>query len=367
MNSSNKLIFASMLSLSLAGFVPAFGQDPNPSTPPSSGGWRKFDPSNQADAPAPTPDYQEPQVQSQPAPPPPGYQPPANGGYQAPPPGYRAPNGGYPAPSNGVYQPPPPVSYPVTPGPFTIPAGTWISVRMNQALSSDHNQPGDYFTATLIQPIVYNGRVIAHRGQLVSGVVSEAKKAGRVEGVSRLGVELTELTLVDGNQVHVKTTLVERRGNTSFGRDAFGIGATTGVGAAIGAGVNGGVGAGVGAAAGLVAGTVGVLLTRGRQTLLYPETPLTFRLETPLAVTASLDSFPQVTPQDYDNGGMRRPGPAYGYGQAGPPAPPPAYGYPAPYYYPYYGGFGPYAGYFWGPSFGFYYGRGFYGRGFGRW
>lgn len=332
-----RLIFASVLAVSMAGYVPLFGQDPNPPAPAPSGGWRRFDPSTQGDVPPAPPDYQEPQAQA--APPPPQYQ-------------------GAPRqyPGGPRYQSQPPVAAnPVPPGPFSIPAGTWIAVRINQPLSSDHNQPGDYFTGTLIQPIVVNGRVIARRGQLVSGVVSEAKKAGRVEGVSRLKLELTEVTLADGGQAQIKTTLLERRGNTSYGRDAAAIGTTVGAGAAIGAAVNGGVGAGVGAAAGLVASTVGVLLTRGRPTIVYPETPLTFRLEAPLAVTASLDSFPPVGQQDYD-AGMRRPaGPGYGYGQ---PGPPPAYAYPAPYY-PFYGGFGPYSGYFWSPGFNFYYGRGF--------
>jgi hypothetical protein len=181
-------------------------------------------------------------------------------------------------------------------------------------------------------------------------MVSEAQKAGHVSGTSRLGLELTEIQLADGRQVQVKTRLMERRGNTSYGRDAAAIGTTTAVGAAIGAGVNGGVGAGVGAAAGLVASTLGVLLTRGTPTVVYPETPLTFRLETPLALDNSQQTFQYASQQDYN----ARPAPARaGYGPGpgvagayGAP-PPPYYGYYAPVYgYPYYY---PYP-YFYGPS-----------------
>src|SRR5207245_855044 len=50
------------------------------------------------------------------------------------------------------------------PGPadvgLSVPAGAWITVRVNEPLSSDRNQPGDTFTATLAQPLVANGRVI---------------------------------------------------------------------------------------------------------------------------------------------------------------------------------------------------------------
>ncbi|HTA69294.1 MAG TPA: hypothetical protein VK776_13480 [Bryobacteraceae bacterium] len=340
MKSPKKLILASMLTVSLGGLLPVFAQDPNPASPAPSGGWRKFDPSNPADVPPPAPDYQEPQAQTQ-APPPPGR-------YQTQPP----PAASYPSHPAPV-QPPP-----VYPSSITIPAGTWLTVRVDQALSSDKNHEGDYFRGTLVQPVVMNGLVVAPRGQSVTGVVTEAKKAGRVEGTSRLGLELTDIGLLDGRQLQVKTTLTERRGNTSYGRDAAAIGVTTGTGAAIGAAVNGGVGAGVGAAAGLVVSTVGVLLTRGRPTIVYPESVLSFRLANSVTVDGT-QAFRPVSQQDY---GMTQQRPGYGPGYG---APPPGYGapgyggYAAPYpYYPFYGGFGPYSGYFWSPGFNFYYGRG---------
>jgi hypothetical protein len=227
---------------------------------------------------------------------------------------------------------------------------------VNEPISSDHNQQGDSFTATLARPIVADGHVIAHPGQMLSGVVSEAQKAGRVKGVSRLGLELTEVALADGRQVPVKTKLNERRGDTSVGRDAAAIGTTTAAGAAIGAAVNGGVGAGVGAGAGLVVSTIGVLLTRGRQTVVYPEQALTFRLETPITIDGTEAAFHPATEQDYEQHGVRQQGPSP---RPGYPASPYGYGYAyAPPYY--YGGyFSPYYGYGFGPNFYFRYGRGF--------
>jgi hypothetical protein len=205
--------------------------------------------------------------------------------------------------------------------------------------------------------------LIARRGETVRGVVTEAQKAGRVSGVSHLKLELTEIQLADGRQVQVKTRMIDRRGNTSYGRDAAAIGTTTAVGAAIGAGVNGGVGAGVGAAAGLVVSTIGVMLTRGRPTIVGPETPLTFSMETPLALDNSQQTLLFASQQDYNAGYGRPPmrpgyGSAYGPGYA---APPPYYG---AYYAPAYGYGYPYSPYgYWGPSVYF----GFGGRwGYGR-
>ncbi len=247
-----------------------------------------------------------------------------------------------------------------TPSSLVVPAGTWVTVRMNQGLSSDRNQPGDAFTATLAEPLVAQGLVVARRGMTVGGRVSTAQKAGRVSGTASIGVELTELSLVDGQQIPVKTQLVARQGDTSVGRDIAAAGTTTGLGAAIGAAAGGGIGAAIGAGAGLVVGATGVLSTRGRPSIIYPETVLTFRLEQPLTISSqNMMAFQPAREQDYrPNQNMQ--GPGYRAGTPYP-APAPAYGYaPAPYPYVY----GPaYYGY---PSFSFYARPGFFYRGYGR-
>jgi hypothetical protein len=247
------------------------------------------------------------------------------------------------------------------PAQLTIRPGTFLSVRVDQMLSSDQNQPGDAFSATLAKPIVVDGLVVAQRGQTVAGRVVEAQKAGRVQRVSRLGIQLTELTLVDGRQVAIQSQLISQAGPTSVGRDAGTIAGTTALGAAVGAAADWGRGAAIGAAAGVAAGTIGVLLTRGHPSVIYPEALLTFRIEAPVSV--STDRAPQafrpVDPNDYERSyeaQLRTPPP--------PPTPPP-YWYGWPPYYPYF--YGPGWGYFYGPGFyfgsRFYFGhRGFYGH-----
>ena len=300
-NSQHKWILGFILAFSMGA---AFAQDPNPPSPAPSGGWRRFQPSASPDG---------------------------------------APSAEYQAQESRRFAEAPPLG----PTRITIPAGTWITVRVNEPLSSDHNQPGDAFMATIAQPLVVNGLVVARRGQTVSGMVSEAKKAGRASGTSRLGLELTEIGLADGSQVQVKTSLMERHGETSYGRDAVGIGATVATGAAIGAAVNGGVGAGVGAAAGVVASTIGVLLTRGRATEVYPETPMTFRLVNAVTVEGTYEAFHPASQQDFDQRPPQTP-PRRAYGPYGPYGPPPPYLYRYPRYY------SPYP-YFYGPSFSFFY------------
>jgi hypothetical protein len=242
-------------------------------------------------------------------------------------------------------------------------SGTLVSVRLTQALSSDHNRSGDGFTATLEQPVVVNGWVVARRGQTVEGRVVNAQKAGRVKGTSQLEITLTELTLVNGRQLPVRTRLIESSGGTTKGRDAHAIGTTTGVGAMIGAIAGEGHGAAIGAGIGAAAGVAGVLLTRGRPTVIPPEALLTFRLESSADISTlqGQAAFRPVNQQDYPQDALqRRPDQVY------PNRPP--YGYPIywgyygwpGYYSPYWGWGRPYG--YWGPGFvfNFHSGRGWH-------
>jgi hypothetical protein len=279
-------------------------------------------------------------------------------------------------PNYAQRQPPPapqnePPNYSV-PAQLTIRPGTFITVRVNQWLSSDRNQAGDAFAATLVRPVVVDGVVVAEPGQTIGGRVVEAKKAGHVEGVARLAVQLTDLTLVDGQQLPIQTQLMSRVGPTSVGRDVGAIAGTTAIGAAAGAAADWGRGAAIGAGAGAAVGIIGVLLTRGHASVIYPESVLTFRVEAP--ITIATDRAPQafryVEPNEYERPSdmqTRRPPPPargpYAYDYA--PAPPPYYyGGPAYHpYYPYYGGFSLWLGprYYHGGGY-FYGGRGYRGR-----
>jgi hypothetical protein len=257
----------------------------------------------------------------------------------------------------------PPSAQPL-PGALTIPAGTVLVIRTNDFLSTDKNQVGDQFTAVLDQPLVVNGWVVARRGQVLIGKVKDVRKAGRIKGTSELGVELTDITIVDGRQLPILTELRKGSGGTSHGQDAATIATTTGVGALIGAAADWGQGAAIGAGAGAAAGIGAVLLTRGRPTVLYPEEQLSFRLVDPVKVdtTQSQQAFLPVTQEDFDGGRMEHRGPRHvATGYPGPYGYPcgyygPCYGYPA-YAYPGYVGFGFYDG--WGRGRGFYGHRGF--------
>ena len=197
---------------------------------------------------------------------------------QAPPPQQSAP-----AP---IVEPPrPPERVPQT---VTIPAGTLITVRTDQALSSEKNDAGENFRATLDAPIVVDNAVIAERGAKVQGRVVEVDKGGRVSGVAKMTLELTTVTTSDGQRIRVQTESFARNAEQTRGRDATKVGAAAGFGAAIGAIAGGGKGAAIGAAVGGAAGAGGVMATRGKAAELPAETRVSFRLAQPVTVTEKL-------------------------------------------------------------------------------
>jgi hypothetical protein len=225
------------------------------------------------------------------------------------------------------------------PAQVTLKPGTFLSMRINQKLADNKNSAGDTFSGTLTQPVVVNGIVVAQRGQMVYGRVTEAQK---VKNVHRLGIEVTGIMLVDGTQATVHTRLISREGPiVPYGhREEGAITTATADGSTPPAGA-----------------TVAVLATKGHDSVIYPGTLLTFQNENAVAIdTANSTGFRYVSPDDYNRPTMNTQvatRPAYAYG-------PGYYGYP----YPYYGWGYPY----WGPAVGFGFGfGGFWGGWHGGW
>lgn len=189
------------------------------------------------------------------------------------------------APEPPVQVVPPAAPAPPPPPQVTLTAGTLITVRTIEALSTERNQSGDTFTATLDQPLVADGFVIAERGARVEGRIVSAQRAGRVSGLADLSLELVQLKTSDGQRVAIETQTFVKHGETSKGQDAAKIGAVAAIGAVIGAVAGGGKGAAIGAGAGGAAGAGTVMGTRGKAVVLPPETKISFRLRNSITLT----------------------------------------------------------------------------------
>jgi hypothetical protein len=111
---------------------------------------------------------------------------------------------------------PPPAEVRVPPT-VTISAGTVLPVRIGETLSSARNQAGEVFLATLTQPLVLNGWVIAERGARVEGRIVDATQGGRLRGTPHLEVSIVRVTLSDGQTIRIRTEPYVRDGNSAAG------------------------------------------------------------------------------------------------------------------------------------------------------
>ena len=218
-------------------------------------------------------------ARNDPPPPPPSVEPkpdppPAIVAAPAPPPRENVPvqNVSLPAPNVEVR----------VPHTVTLATGTLLSARIGETLSSAHNQPGDTFLATLTQPLVIDGFIIAERGARLEGRVVEA-------GATHLGISVVRLATADGQNIRIRTEPFVKQAGSSAGTDAAKIGAGAAIGAVIGAVAGGGKGAAIGAGAGGVVGAGDVLLTRGQSAEIKVETRVSFRVQDSVLITERLD------------------------------------------------------------------------------
>jgi hypothetical protein len=159
-----------------------------------------------------------------------------------------------------------------------IPAGTPVSVRVGQTISSKNAKSGDPWVGTLAADLAIDGNVIAKRGAPIQGIVVSAKESGRISGVADLQLQLTGIT-IDEKMQPVVTASVGQEGAGHAKRNGVLVGGGAALGAIIGAAAGGGKGAAIGAGAGAATGAGGAAAT-GKKDVAFPvETVLTFTVK----------------------------------------------------------------------------------------
>lgn len=182
-----------------------------------------------------------------------------------------------------------------------IPPGAHVLLRMENSLNTRTAQEGDYVYLRTAVPIAVSGQIAVPAGSYVQGVVTEAKRSGRVRGRAQLAIRLETLTLGSGKVYkfapHLSTVDSGDTGqkvvggeNTveqapGKGQDAERIAILAGTGASIGGIADrswkgAGIGAGVGSAVGLAT----VLLTRGKEVELRQGSTLDVVFDRPVSL-----------------------------------------------------------------------------------
>lgn len=167
-----------------------------------------------------------------------------------------------------------------------VPEGTILTLRMETYLSSKTARVGDRFTATVIQDVTANSRVVIPTGSRVEGHVTSVQRARRLSRSGMIAVDFDRLILPDGRiyRIYGELTPLDPqqrkkikeesrvKGGSAKKRSIVFIGGGAGVGAVIGAIAGGGKGAAAGAGVGAAIGAAGAILTKGREAVIEPGT-----------------------------------------------------------------------------------------------
>ena len=166
---------------------------------------------------------------------------------------------------------------PPRPRPIVVPTETVISVVLDETVGSKISTPGQQFSASVREPVEVDGRVAIPKGARATGIVKDAKPAGRFKGGASLELTLTSID-IHGTNYDVHTTAPNETSKGKGKRTAAMVGGGAGGGALIGGLAGGGKGALIGGLIGAAAGTGGAGLTGNRDITLPAETPITFKL-----------------------------------------------------------------------------------------
>lgn len=127
-------------------------------------------------------------------------------------------------------------------GRIVIPAGTRLTVRLNEELSTANRRKGSVFSTRLEKPVVVDGRVIVPVGAMAYGRILHVERNKRVDR-PKIDGTLTSL-MIYGREVPIVTEVVGAEGKRGGGLVKVGAGTLIGAiagapvaGAAVGAGV----------------------------------------------------------------------------------------------------------------------------------
>ena len=179
---------------------------------------------------------------------------------------------------------------------ITVPAGTTLSVALDEGVGSATSRVDEPVRAHLTRPVSIDGVVVAPVNSEVSGAVVEAVRSARVKGRARVAIRFDSLRLPDGGDTYpIRTPAIAREARGTMKKDAMKIGIPAAAGAVLGGIFGGGKGAAIGAGVGGGAGAGVVMSTRGEEITLGRGAVLSVKLLDAIAVRARIAPVPVTT------------------------------------------------------------------------
>jgi hypothetical protein len=183
---------------------------------------------------------------------------------------------------------------------ISLPAGTSVKVKLENALTTFSNKSGDPFSARVTEAVMLDGKPVIPVGASVQGRVTKASEPRRIAGKPTIAIFPETVVLPNGEHYVLNATLVDTsvrngtdvndegqfKGKGHDGKDMTEIGMGTGGGMLVGGLIGGGKGVLIGGAAGATA-TVVHWLGKKNSAMLPAGTELVMELSRPLAMTAA--------------------------------------------------------------------------------
>ena len=168
---------------------------------------------------------------------------------------------------------------------ITVPAGTRLPVVLDTPVASNASRVEQSISGHVSRDVTINGTVVVPAGSQVLGVVTSARRSGKVKGRAYIGIRFTTLVPKGSSERYrIETASIGRMAPATKKNDAIKIAAPAVGGAVIGALVGGKKGALIGTGVGGGAGTAVVLTTRGKEVGLARGAALVVRLASPVAL-----------------------------------------------------------------------------------
>jgi len=183
---------------------------------------------------------------------------------------------------------------------ISLPAGTSVKVKLENALATFSSKSGDPFSARVTEAVTLDGKPVIPVGSTVQGRVTKASEPRRIAGKPTIAIFPENVILPNGEHYMLNAVLVdtsvrngtdvndegEFKGKGHDGKDMTEIGMGTGGGMLVGGLIGGGKGVLIGGAVGATA-TVAHWLGKKNSTMLPAGTELVMELSRPLAMTAT--------------------------------------------------------------------------------
>ena len=166
---------------------------------------------------------------------------------------------------------------------FEVPAGTVLTLRFRDHLSSHTSQNGEAFSCEVTQAVSIDGTEVVPAGAAVIGTVTEARGPKKVGGRARLTLDFHTLQIDEAAPLAIAAVFAAA-GKSETPKDAAIIGGSTIAGAVLGEKVDDGEGGVIGAIVGGVAGTAAAIKTRGKPVEVAAGTVMSVELARPVTI-----------------------------------------------------------------------------------